>query len=86
MEKIQLNRISSDATEWANEKVSRIARRDRTNRLAVLYLILADLVLLLFMGVVDTDGGIEAWLFLNGIALIVTLFVRATIMWTDDGF
>ena len=86
MKGLQIPEMSSRATSWVAEQAHRVAVKNRRNRLAVLYFILSDLVLLLFMGIVDTGGGIEAWLFLNGLVLVVFLFVRAIIMLTEDGF
>ncbi|KKL60466.1 hypothetical protein LCGC14_2205060 [marine sediment metagenome] len=76
MRKIEWQEMSFRATSWATEQVL----RNRRNRLAVLYMILADLVGLLFAGIADGESGILAWLVLNVVVLIVYLCGRAILL------
>ena len=76
MRKIEWQEMSFRATSWATEQVL----RNRRNRLAALYFILADLLGLLFVGIADGESGILAWLVLNAFALVVYLFIRAVLL------
>ncbi len=73
-----MERLSSRGLNWLAMQAS----RNRRNRLAVLYFILGDLVLLLFMGMGLPDG-IEVWLAINAVVVIAYLFVRSALLWDN---